>query len=1521
MGKGGKSSASAATRKKKAAKAAAKANAPPPPQRGQKRRTKKEKAQQKKKFVPPQKPPQPPPYPLESMGLASLLPDELVMIFRRAVKKDIVTRIRTMESLLAWINGQLPESEAMSVSERFDALALAIPCWVYLFPRLAMSRSQRLRLLTMQVFARILETPPEDASSPRDELLMPVNIEAILGFFAVIAHDTNRQVAQLSLSLWNSFVSWDETVGKVNIRDYVGIIVEHLHPLLLSDSPAENIALVTPVLQVTSSSDVSVDLDAKARDDANVDESAEALDRRLVAGGLGVLGWLLSSGYTDGLDVFIDSQSVWSSFQSTSGNGVENPQGRAQAWSLLSKAYVAIPDAIEANIATILPAAFEGAWTESDTVVLKTMLPSFLPLLKRHSDAWLDNDDSSDGEDEPNTSPLAGFESWIQTIAPLQPQLCFPTVIVFLSTMPKELLPSSAEEGRDFLAPFFASGDALIRSGLSAVLSGWDAYVNMLCECIVYFAHQLEDPEEARIFAGEHLNSTWKSHAVGKHDTATLPERLWPSTARAVAKGIAALNTTNGVWLVIDAANELSKHSQPSTESLAIWHDQTLAVINDAHSPSALTAVAKILSSPFTDDEVKDKAFGLLVERLDVTKTSTDLTGPLEALSNWHSKDPAPRTERLCTDESLAPALRSVYITAYLLSSNAATALATSFWDRIVATADASTVPLLEGHAYAALESQMWGGEADMERVLAATRALPRAPGTSAVAHTLRVLPDAERMDAALTVAASGAPDSLLWISDPLVSLASGPAPVTDDVAPLVRGIDAFSVAIDADVSLAGEVIWALPYVLFAAMCLEDALLAGNKDMARALAGARKPQEALVRLVQLATRLISRASASLHDDWHTKATATLTGRGEAPKDELYACFASLWTRSANSVQHARVFSRLLHGLLSISAASASDGESWMRIALGKNVPTQLAGAILLATRETARDTRTYDRVRNELVAELGGVTPQRADTEGTRMLALIECATPPTSWGIPLVPVQRAVFALQGIQKWLTSDEELGDDLFTRLAVLFNELAPVVQNATGRVLELMIDTAEENLAAAQLDEHSSWLSLYYTLKLVHTLYTLESDQVREMLAQRRRALNQGIRDVFVALALYSDRLSETQHATVELAVLLAEDLKVDAFASDEHRAALLQALVDPCESQKLHVAVFNRVCQLAQEYVREQVVEMAVAHGESNAELPRVLVEHIAHTPVPDASVWDLDSADDTPRAQFAYLLTWLALLCHFDEASLSLSTSFAQQLHAHTSRLLAGLFKIIGGDRVVRPLDAARIAIDEVLYAELDLQSPRALQALAAHVYLRMLEHLAPQVRDWWLSERDRQLSLYVATFTSKHCSPLLAARELEHIKAPDALSTLNDESMSVKVMSSNEVVATYTIDEYPMEIGVRIPPDFPLHGIEIRDIKRIGVSEAQWRAWLLAVQQLLRGKNGLVLDALTLFKHNVETKFQGYEGAECAICYSIISPTDHTLPNKPCRTCKKRFHGSCLFKWVSTSGASTCPLCRSIL
>jgi len=119
-------------------------------------------------------------------------------------------------------------------------------------------------------------------------------------------------------------------------------------------------------------------------------------------------------------------------------------------------------------------------------------------------------------------------------------------------------------------------------------------------------------------------------------------------------------------------------------------------------------------------------------------------------------------------------------------------------------------------------------------------------------------------------------------------------------------------------------------------------------------------------------------------------------------------------------------------------------------------------------------------------------------------------------------------------------------------------------------------------------------------------------------------------------------------------------------------------------------------------------------------------------------------------------------------------------------------------------------------------------------------------------------------------------------------------------------------------MELAIRLPPDFPLHAVEVKDVKRVGVPEEKWRQWRLQVQQTITSQNGFLLDALILFKKNVTLYFEGV--VECAICYSVISTTDRSLPTKPCKTCKNLFHNSCLYKWFNTSNQSSCPLCRSM-
>lgn len=88
-----------------------------------------------------------------------------------------------------------------------------------------------------------------------------------------------------------------------------------------------------------------------------------------------------------------------------------------------------------------------------------------------------------------------------------------------------------------------------------------------------------------------------------------------------------------------------------------------------------------------------------------------------------------------------------------------------------------------------------------------------------------------------------------------------------------------------------------------------------------------------------------------------------------------------------------------------------------------------------------------------------------------------------------------------------------------------------------------------------------------------------------------------------------------------------------------------------------------------------------------------------------------------------------------------------------------------------------------------------------------------------------------------SKELQPLRDQQNT--VKKPDPLA---EDPLSIKVASSvNEVKAVYSIDDQALELTVRLPSDYPLSPVDIRDSKRVGVTENTWRAWMLAVQQVI--------------------------------------------------------------------------------
>jgi hypothetical protein len=81
-----------------------------------------------------------------------------------------------------------------------------------------------------------------------------------------------------------------------------------------------------------------------------------------------------------------------------------------------------------------------------------------------------------------------------------------------------------------------------------------------------------------------------------------------------------------------------------------------------------------------------------------------------------------------------------------------------------------------------------------------------------------------------------------------------------------------------------------------------------------------------------------------------------------------------------------------------------------------------------------------------------------------------------------------------------------------------------------------------------------------------------------------------------------------------------------------------------------------------------------------------------------------------------------------------------------------------------------------------------------------------------------------------------------LAHVKSPEAMAELTDENMKIKIAQTvNEVTASYSVDEHQLEITLKMPVDWPLHAIEIKDTKKVGVLEERWRSWIFGVQQII--------------------------------------------------------------------------------
>jgi len=276
----------------------------------------------------------------------------------------------------------------------------------------------------------------------------------------------------------------------------------------------------------------------------------------------------------------------------------------------------------------------------------------------------------------------------------------------------------------------------------------------------------------------------------------------------------------------------------------------------------------------------------------------------------------------------------------------------------------------------------------------------------------------------------------------------------------------------------------------------------------------------------------------------------------------------------------------------------------------------------------------------------------------------------------------------------------------------------------------------------------------------------------------------------------------------------------------------------------------------------------------------------------------------------FGYLLAWRIILRLLENSGDEIRPCIAQRLESrgHINHLLNHTFRLL-------PSSAGQVeAVFAVPHLPVAGESTDVeIQQLAASCWTQVCRYLPAYARQWW-GKLDRESQNTVERITCAQVTPALWSEEIKIITSAEG-----SDNLTLKVRDSvREVVATYSIDEGSMELVVSLPNNYPLGGLTVDSGKKVGVETGQWRKWMLQLTTFLIHQNGSIHAGLNLWKKNVDKRFEGVE--ECYICFYILHGSNHQLPKLGCRTCKKKFHTACLYKWFSTSNNSSCPLCRNL-
>lgn len=605
----------------------------------------------------------------------------------------------------------------------------------------------------------------------------------------------------------------------------------------------------------------------------------------------------------------------------------------------------------------------------------------------------------------------------------------------------------------------------------------------------------------------------------------------------------------------------------------------------------------------------------------------------------------------------------------------------------------------------------------------------------------------------------------------------------------------------------------------------------------------------------------------------------------------------------------------------------------------------LVAGIILSASETFSNTDLFAKLRNVLASECIGVKEGELLHKTYKNIILLsnllgsrESVESPSP-----IATQRLNMMLSSLSQWLESDLAYEPEFSKiRLALLILcahlvRMAFVMEVPNTSLSELSIKLLNDSLAMCLLDDtqHLHELRLYSLLLHEELLkgnrdYStgMDSEEMLSGLIELSLVDFAGEKNNQVSSVFYRTLYRVLANYPAKQTVRFYPEF-LSSFLSSEkchniNRARMLFGELRrlTVERQKDAFLEFEFEKQKNRKATPDGQADEAIGDEpvvNDKLQLPPQLIDKLC-ADIPE------DYLENENKCAFLkYLWYWDLAFCFFSDASYDLRQKFIEQLRGRD--LVTLLFDFIseqidmqetkfwsaaGSEAILEYCvqDNDFSPYDEDLYPEC--------KKLLGHSLYNLFLHVGSLTSSWWLNIKDRTLQTKIDKFVSTFISPILIAKELDDVAEKTKKLESNDSALTIKINKvTNEVKASYLIDEQKLELSFKLPTNYPLTNVQVIGVSRVGISEQKWKQWIMSTQRVITGMNGSVVDSLDLFSNNVNLQFSGFE--ECAICYSILHVVDRKLPTKTCPTCNNKFHGACLYKWFRSSGNNTCPLCRS--